>query len=245
MSRSEIVANIERVQTLVAGAAARSGRPLEAVQIMAVTKTVQHGPILDAYHAGIRDFGENRVQEALPKIAEVQAGGRAKEARWHFIGTLQSNKARRVVETFATIHSVDRSDLAIVLEREAKNIGKNVAVYLEVNVAGEPSKSGFSPEDLLDVAPALVQFRRLQVLGLMTVAPLVQDPEEVRPVFRALHELRDTLRHKFGDRIGAGLSMGMSDDYVVAIEEGATVIRLGRAIFGARPAAPERNEVGL
>lgn len=179
---------------------------------------------------GVTDFGENRVQEALPKIAHFHPQG----ARWHLIGHLQSNKAGKVVEPFACVHSVDSLHLAQILNRHAEEQDKRLPILLQVNVAGEASKEGMSPGQATELARQIASLPALQVEGLMTIAPLVSDPEEVRPVFRELRRLRDRLRAEVSASSWTQLSMGMTDDYGVAIEEGATIVRVGRAIFGQR-----------
>lgn len=189
---------------------------------MAVTKGVPAEMIRDAFNFGVRDFGENRVQEAEGKI--LQLSDIKQNVAWHMIGHLQSNKARRALDLFDIIHSIDSVRLAEILSVRAK---RAVPVLLQVNVSGEATKSGFAVGDVAKAVEETRQLPNLEVVGLMTIAPLVADPEDARPVFRRLRELRDQLGLKH-------LSMGMSDDFEVAIEEGATVVRIGRAIFGER-----------
>jgi pyridoxal phosphate enzyme (YggS family) len=219
---------IARVQDAIASAALRSGRPADAVRLVAVTKTVAATVIADAYACGLREFGENRVQEAEPKIAALAAQGI--RPVWHLVGHLQTNKAAAALRCFDILQSVDSLRLAETLSRRVT--GEPARIFLEVNVAGEPTKFGFRLDDptqpFADVVAAVRALPGLVVEGLMTVAPLVDDPERVRPVFRRLAELAAT--HGIAE-----LSMGMTDDFVVAIEEGATVVRIGRAIFGERP----------
>jgi len=179
----------------------------------------------EAVAAGLTTFGENRVQEAEAKIPEV-AG-----ASWHLVGHLQSNKAARAVAPFEVIESVDSVELAERLGRLAE--GKPMGVYLQVNVDRDPNKAGFDPEGLAAVLPRILDVDGLDVRGLMTVGRMVDNPAEARPTFQALRELSTRLRGS-DDRLGAGLSMGMSDDFEVAVEEGATIVRVGRAIFGER-----------
>ncbi|HEX8034349.1 MAG TPA: YggS family pyridoxal phosphate-dependent enzyme [Ktedonobacterales bacterium] len=219
----------------VAAAAERAGRHPDDVTIIAVSKTVPVETLRAAYDLGFTIFGENRVQEAQGKIA---AWGDA-PVRWELIGHLQSNKAARAVELFARIQSLDSLHLADALNARAEQRGHALPVLLEVNVAGEASKTGFAPGDVVDAARALAAYPALRPEGLMTIAPLVADPEEVRPVFQRLRALRDELRRTV---VGASesdawsqLSMGMTDDFEVAIEEGATIIRIGRGLFGSRP----------
>ncbi|HEY7022398.1 MAG TPA: YggS family pyridoxal phosphate-dependent enzyme [Ktedonobacterales bacterium] len=218
-------------------ATAHANREPDDIQLVAVSKTVPVEVLLDAYALGLRVFGENRVQEAQEKIAALALP----DIRWELIGHLQTNKANRAAELFARVQSVDSVRLAEALSARAVALGKTLPVLLEVNVADEASKSGFASEETLAAARAIANLPGLRPEGLMTIAPLVDDPEGVRLVFRTLRELRDQLREAIplGDNGGwPELSMGMSDDFAVAIEEGATLIRLGRALFGARPAAP-------
>lgn len=232
----------QRAATLrqrVTAAAERSGRHPDDITIVAVSKTVPVETLRAAYDLGFTTFGENRVQEAQGKIAAW--GDATAPARWELIGHLQSNKAARAAELFARIQSVDSLHLAQALDARAAQRGQILPVLLEVNVAGEASKTGFAPDELLDVARALTSCRALRLEGLMTVAPLVADPEAVRPVFQRLRALRDELRHTLTAATDTGawshLSMGMTDDFEVAIEEGATIIRVGRGLFGSRPLA--------
>jgi pyridoxal phosphate enzyme (YggS family) len=228
----ELIERIRQVRLWVAEAAARSGRNVDDVTLVAVTKTVPTEQIALAYELGLRVFGENRVQEARAKIAALQYP----LIRWHLIGHLQTNKAARAVELFELIQSVDSLRLAEALERGAAARERVVPVLLQVNVSGEASKEGVSPEGLPALASAALQLPHVRVQGVMTVAPYTTQPEEVRPVFRRLRELRDELRERFPQGLWDALSMGMSNDFMVAIEEGATMVRIGRAIFGERPA---------
>jgi pyridoxal phosphate enzyme (YggS family) len=218
----------------VAQAAARAGRDPATVSVVAVTKTVPAAVVRAAHALGFAVFGENRVQEAQAKIAEL---GRV-DIRWELIGHLQSNKAARAVELFDRVQSVDSVRLAELLNAQAARRAGPLPVLLEVNVAGEASKSGFAPDELTASARAVAALPHLAVEGLMTVAPLVEHAEAARPVFRRLRDLRDELRVSVPIPTHASwdaLSMGMSDDFEVAIEEGATVVRIGRALFGDRP----------
>lgn len=220
MSAHEIIErNLERVRARMAEAAGRSGRSSDSVRLVAVTKAVGIEEARTLLELGVRDLGENRVEDARPKVDVVGS-----QAQWHMIGTVQRRKAGEVVELFACVDSVDRVELAEALERKCAEHGKTMPVLLEVNVSGEASKHGFIPADL---PSALERMRRLAYLraeGLMTMAPLVDDPEEVRPVFTALRKL--------AEQVGLNvLSMGMSNDFEVAIEEGATQVRIGTALF--------------
>lgn len=221
-----VAANVAAVRARIIAAAEHAGRDPGSVRLVAVSKTFPAEAVAAALAAGIRDVGENRVQEGEAKRAAVDALLTPALPRpvWHLIGHLQTNKAKAAVQTFATIHSIDSVRLAEAVNRAAV---APVDVLLEVNVAGELSKFGFAPEELPHALAQISRFEHPRVKGLMTVAPEVDDPEQVRPVFRRLRELRDA----------AGLtelSMGMSHDYGVAIEEGATIVRVGRAIFGER-----------
>ncbi len=227
----ELVERIRQVRLQIAEAAARSGRSADAITIVAVSKTVPVERIALAYQMGLKVFGENRVQEARAKIPALPYP----LIRWHLIGHLQRNKVARAVELFHLIQSVDSVALAEALERSAAAHQKTVPVLLQVNVSGEVTKEGVSPDELPALAEAVVALPHLQVQGLMTIAPYTTQPEEVRPVFRQLRELRDAMRERFTQSDWAELSMGMSGDFQVAIEEGATMVRLGRAIFGTRP----------
>jgi pyridoxal phosphate enzyme (YggS family) len=222
----------QRVLETIADAAARSGRPAGDVTLVAVSKTVPPERLRAAMAAGMQLFGENRVQEAAAKVDVVPG------ARWHLVGPLQSNKARRAVALFEAIESVDSVAIAGRLDRLAREAepARRLSVFLQVNVDDDPSKAGFDPSDLERVLPELLALTGLHVAGLMTVGRLVSDPEQARPTFRALRDLSLRLRSA-NPGLGSGLSMGMSDDYPVAVEEGSTVVRVGRALFGERPPA--------
>ncbi len=237
--RERIAANLARVRARMAAAATRAGRDPAAITLVAVTKTRPFGDILAALEAGHRDFGENRVEELWEKVRQAEAQGIQEQIRWHLIGTIQSRKSRLAVGPFVLIHSVDRPKIARRLDRDAGNTGKTLDVLIEVNVSGEPTKHGFSPEELLAAMPDLLTLEHLRYRGLMTMAPLVDDPEETRPVFRGLRELLCELRERFPSErhpraTWEHLSMGMTNDFEVAIEEGATLVRIGTAIFGPR-----------
>ena len=220
----DIGANIEEVKERIIKACQQVGRSPNEVTVVAVTKTVEPSAIKVAYELGIRHFGENRVQEAVEKIGQLS--GLKPHPTWHMVGHLQTNKAKVAVEIFDIIHSVDSIRLAEAISQRTQG---TLPILLEVNVSGEASKSGFS---LTEIEPALEAISRLpglEVRGLMTIAPMVADAEQVRLVFRKLRLLRDSFGLKH-------LSMGMTDDFEVAIEEGATLVRIGRAIFGEREA---------
>ena len=218
----DIEANIKEVQRRMAQACERSRRSVDEITLVAVTKGFEAQAIRAAFDSGIKDFGENRVQEAEEKIAQLKDLRSA--VTWHMVGHLQSNKAKSAVELFDIIHSVDSMKLAEILNRRAE---KSLPVLLEVNVSGEATKGGFSVGETAATIKEIKQLTNLKTIGLMTVAPFVADPEAVRPVFRKLRELRDSLGLEH-------LSMGMTDDFEVAVEEGATMLRIGRAIFGER-----------
>lgn len=226
----ELIERIRQVRLQVEAAAARSGRNADAVTIIAVSKTIPAERVALAYQMGLKVFGENRVQEAREKIAALPYP----LIRWHLIGHLQTNKVARAVELFHLIHSVDSARLAEALERSAAARQKAQPVLLQVNVAGEAAKEGVSIAELPALAEAVLRQPHLHVQGLMTIAPYTEQPETVRPVFRRLREVRDELRERFPQGNWDELSMGMSGDYLVAIEEGATMVRIGRAIFGER-----------
>ena len=232
-SQAIVANNIAQVRANIAQAAERVGRQPDEVTLVAVSKTKPVELIKLAYELGLRDFGENRVQDALPKIAEFRHVG-LQPVTWHMIGHLQRNKVNKVVGSFNSVQSVDSLQLAQALNTHAAELDVRIVVLLQVNISGEESKEGMTVEETLALAPQIVALPQLDVQGLMTVAPQVQNPEEVRPVFRALRELRDCLRERVPQSTWSHLSMGMTDDYRVAIEEGATIVRVGRAIFGER-----------
>jgi len=227
--KAEIEVNLQRVRKRIAAAAQRAGRDPAEVTLVAVTKTRPVEVIRAAYELGVRDFGENRVEEAETKFALLPD-----DIRWHMVGHVQSRKAARVVKPYVLVHSVDRVKLARRLNRFAAEAARRLPVLLEVNVSGEASKYGFRPAEVEAAVEAIWGFEHLQIRGLMTMAPIVSDPEEARPVFAALRELRERLAARFPDIRWEHLSMGMTDDFEVAIEEGATIVRIGRAIFGER-----------
>jgi len=218
--------NLQRVRKEISAAARRSGRDPGDVRLVAVTKTVGVESVRQAAVLGLKDFGENRLQEAREKVAAFS------ELCWHFIGPLQSNKAKEVITHFTLIHSLDRFSLAEELQRCGERLDLEIAALVQVNIAGEDSKSGLDPSDLPDFLEALRRMPRIKVEGLMTMAPWVDDPEEVRPVFRRLKELRRKYRSPEMDL--PHLSMGMTGDFSVAVEEGATMVRIGSALFGPR-----------
>jgi pyridoxal phosphate enzyme (YggS family) len=230
--------NIAHILERISQAAARSGRMADSIILMAVSKVVEPERIHQAYEAGIRVFGENRVQEFEGK-APALAG--LKDAEFHLIGHLQTNKAKKAVELFHAIDSVDSLRLAEKLNQAAEQANKQLPVLIEINVGGEESKSGVAPDssELEELLQGLTQLDHLQVRGLMTIPPFTEDPQNSRPYFRRLRELRDIIAARKLPRIEMDvLSMGMSHDFEVAIEEGSTCVRVGTAIFGERPKKP-------
>ena len=230
MSPTWIGTNLEKVQERIAQAALGAGRNPDDIQLVAVSKTVSAATIQQAINAGVTILGENYLQEARKKIEEI---GHA--VRWDFIGHLQSNKAKYVVDLFDIIQSVDRLSLAQEINRLAKKKGKTVKVLLQVNISGEEAKSGIDPAGVTALLRETLTLANLSVQGLMTMPPYFDDPEKARPYFVALRELRDSLRKEHGKYTDLKeLSMGMSADFEIAIEEGSTIVRVGTAIFGER-----------
>lgn len=225
---NSIAENLERVRRQIASAAAKSGRSPDAVELVAITKIHPAEKVREAVEAGQSLFGENRVQEARAKIPELPSN-----LRWHFVGHLQKNKVRQALPLFEMIHSVDSLALAQDINRIAEEEGLHPRVLLEVNVAGEGSKFGFSSEKIRDQMEELLALSRLSILGLMTIPPVTKESETSRKYFVQLRELRDRLQTEF--RVDfAQLSMGMTQDFPIAVEEGATLVRVGTAIFGER-----------
>ncbi len=223
--------NLSHIKARIEKAAASCGRNPATVRFVAVTKTVSIEKIRQAIDAGVTIIGENYIQEAREKIAALSSF----PVRWHFIGHLQSNKAKYAVQLFDLIHSVDSEKLAIALNKEAEKIGKIQDVLIQVNTGLEVSKSGVSPEEASGLVKRVSVFKSLNIRGLMTIPPLYNDPEHVAPYFTKLRELKDRIgkEHIHGARMDE-LSMGMTGDFEIAIKEGATIIRVGTAIFGER-----------
>jgi len=228
--RVDVAANVRAVEGRIARAARAAGRDPSEILLVAVSKTVDVERIREAIDAGVPALGENRVQEAKGKVDLL-----GRPVPWHLVGTLQTNKAKDAVVLFDLIHSLDRVELARELDRRARGQGKVVDALVEVNVAGEATKAGFLPDQLKDAFEALAPLNGIRVRGLMTMPPLAEDPEASRPRFRQLRELA-TLVNGWGfERVEmTHLSMGMSGDFEVAVEEGATIVRIGTAIFGPR-----------
>jgi pyridoxal phosphate enzyme (YggS family) len=229
-----IVSNLAEIRERIAHAATRAGRNPNDIALMAVSKTFPPESIIDAYHAGQRLFGENRVQEFADKFPQLSG---VKDAEFHMIGHLQSNKASKAAEIFHAVDSIDSAKLAQRLNEAAAKLGKTLDVLIEINVGGEEAKSGLAPDSseinaILSQAP---EWTNLRIRGLMTVPPFTEDPEGARPYFRKLRELRDRLATRNLPSVTLDiLSMGMSHDFEVAIEEGSTCVRIGTAIFGTR-----------
>ena len=241
---TEIAHNLVQVRERIVQAALRSGREPTDVTLIAITKTHSAESVVAAYQAGVRDFGENRAEEGTTKIPAVQAAIAGPRPKWHMVGHIQSRKAQAVVEGFDYAHSVDRLKIAQRLSRFAQEAGLRLPALLECNVSGEKSKFGFELQGwerdaarkraFFTAVEEMLTLPGLAIQGLMTMAPFVSEIETVRPVFASLRRLLDTLRERFPSGDWRHLSMGMSDDFEVAVEEGSTMVRIGRAIFGAR-----------
>lgn len=222
--------NINSIRDRIAAAALRAGRRPEEVRLVAVSKTQSAAAVSEAVRAGQRLFGENYVQEFTAKVADV-----AEPVEWHFIGSLQSNKVKHLVNLVSLIHSVDRLSLAEEINRQWGKVGKICEVLLEVNIAGEVSKGGAACDNLLELVHAAARLPHLRIRGLMTMPPFFDDPERARPYFRQLRLLAETVaRQEIPGVEMQELSMGMSGDFESAIEEGATLVRIGTALFGKR-----------
>jgi pyridoxal phosphate enzyme (YggS family) len=225
---SSIAENLKQVREQIAQAAARSGRTADDVDLVAISKTHDAEKVREAFEAGHTLFGESRVQEARVKIPELPSN-----LRWHFVGHLQKNKIRHALPMFELIHSIDSLALAQDMNRIAEEEGLHPRVLLEVNAAGEGSKFGFKPVDLRKQMESLLALPRLSILGLMCIPPIAEEAEASRKFFIELREVRDRVQTEFHVDL-AHLSMGMTQDYAVAVEEGATLVRVGTAIFGER-----------
>lgn len=229
MDRKKLTENYEQIKRTIRESCAKSGRNPDDVKLVAVTKYVTLETTKAVLDLGIEHIGESRVQEALPKWEALENRG-----TWHFIGHLQRNKVKDVIGRFTYIHSLDRHSLAKEIEKRASRNGLNVNCFVQVNVAGEESKFGLPVKDVIDFTREVIeQYPHIRVVGLMTMAPFVDDAEEVRPVFRELRQLRDKLHQLEHPQLQQlELSMGMSNDYHVAVEEGATVVRIGSSLVG-------------
>ncbi len=227
---SGVAERLARIRTRIEDACGRAGRPVDDVVLVGASKMQPAAALAEAWEAGLRVFGENRVQEALAKSREIPSG-----IEWHLIGPLQSNKVRPALELFRAIHSIDRPKIAEAVDREAGERGIEISGFLEVNLGGEPTKHGFLPDGLAGQVRALRRLQHLRIVGLMAIPPQGESPDDSRPWFRKLRELRDDLAGRPEWQGFPGwLSMGMSDDFAVAIEEGATHVRVGTALFGPR-----------
>lgn len=227
--RNDFESNYADIRERTARAALRRGEDPAKIHIVAVSKTVGIDAVAEAYDCGVRDFGENRVRELLSKQEALPA------ARWHLIGHLQTNKVKDVIGKAWLIHSLDRWDLAEYIEKKAAAEEISVPMLLQVNVSGEASKGGLSPADVEPFLKSIGQMRWVKVMGLMTMAPEEDDPEKTRPVFKELRSLFDVINgHNYPNVQMRFLSMGMTQDFEIAIEEGANIIRVGRALFGPR-----------
>ena len=231
----DLAANLSNIRQRIAAAASRAGRAPDSVTLLAVTKSQPPEAVQEAARLGLTLFGENKVQEAKAKIP--LCSGRL---QWHMIGHLQSNKCRDAVELFSMIQGVDSLSLAEEINKRAEQAAKTLPILLEVNIVGEGSKFGYKPEQLLADLEKLNALPRLEIHGLMTIPPWSPLPETVRPVFRKLRQLKGECEQRLGAPLPQ-LSMGMSGDFDVAIEEGATIVRIGTALFGERPKAAAKG----
>ncbi len=235
--------NLRSVQERIAQAAKRSNRDPNEITLIAVSKTFPPEAIISAYELGICNFGENRVEEAVEKIPLINDKSpnhlftQSAKITWHLVGHLQSRKVKNAVPLFDYIHSVDTVELAKRIDHRAASIGKIMPILLEVDISGEATKYGFHHEPsnvFFNSVADILKLQNVDVQGLMAIAPIVSNPESARPFFRLLRVLRDELRSRFPDHTFSQLSMGMTDDFEAAVEEGATMVRIGRAIFGER-----------
>jgi len=228
----EIAEALKNVLENIRSSAVKAGRNPDEIKLIAVSKTVELQRVIEAVNAGATILGENRVQEAKSKIEDLRTLDTNLKPEWHLIGNLQKNKAKTAVELFDLIHSVDSADLAAELNKHAKNAGIVQKVLVQIKLSDEPTKHGAFENELMGLLNTVMGMDNLNLLGLMTIPPFFDDPEEARPYFRKLRQIAETISAK-GFPINE-LSMGMSNDYKVAIEEGATMVRIGTAIFGAR-----------
>ena len=225
---SDIAQHLNEIRQRISAACVASGRPDGKVELIAVSKTFPEESILEVFQAGQTHFGESRLQEAEPKIATL-----TKHIHWHFIGRVQRNKVRRILSLFETIHGIDSSRLAVYVDAIASELGLKPRVFLQINIGREPSKGGFSPEEIHQEMECLRALENLELQGLMCIPPIAEDAGSARRWFAALRELRDDLSRQFSVPLPY-LSMGMSSDFETAILEGATHVRVGSAIFGDR-----------
>jgi pyridoxal phosphate enzyme (YggS family) len=233
-----IAENVARVKARMEQAARRAGRDPSEVRLVAASKMVDSARIRAAIASGVEILGENYLQEARQKIGQLGAHA----AEWHCIGALQRNKVRYIFDLFSMVHAVDRLELAEEINRRGERLDRHMAVLLEVNLGGELTKSGFTPQALMEQVEKLAPMSHLQVRGLMTIPPPAPSPEAARPFFQELRELRERLTQRGIEGLALHeLSMGMTADFEVAIEEGATLVRIGTAIFGPRPASQQHD----
>ncbi|MDB6123503.1 MAG: Pyridoxal phosphate homeostasis protein [Pedosphaera sp.] len=232
----DLAANLETIQQRVNAACNRANRAPESVTLQAVTKGQSAETIREASKLGLRLFGENKIQEAKIKIGQCPGN-----LRWHMIGHLQSNKCRDAVHFFEMIQSVDSLSLAEEINKWANKSAKTMPILLEVNIAGESSKFGYKPNQLLTELAQINALKKIEIHGLMTIAPWTPEPEKVRPIFQKLRQLKEQCDQILGAPL-PHLSMGMSGDFEIAIEEGATIVRIGTALFGARARSKKQDE---
>jgi pyridoxal phosphate enzyme (YggS family) len=232
-----LLENLTEIRHRIATAASRANRSSADIKLVAVSKRISSERIIKAIELGHSVFGENYVQEAFEKIPYIQTLQTEHKISFHFIGKLQSNKAKKAAELFDVIETIDTIKLGLTLEKHCASLNKSLEAYVQVNIAAEKQKSGIQPEDCENFLRRLTQCQFLRIMGLMTMPPYSPDPEDVRPFFKQLRQLSEELTAKglLGQHGPVELSMGMSGDFEVAIEEGATVVRIGTAIFGARP----------
>jgi hypothetical protein len=238
-----VATRLAEIEERIEAACRRAGRHRRDVTLIGVTKTFPASIVAEGIAAGLRTLGENRVQEAAGKIAELDELCRSQGVDWHLIGHLQSNKVRRAVELFDAIHSIDSLRLAERVEAVCAEKNRTMPILIEVNLGGEASKAGAGPEEIVPLCRAVARLPHLELLGLMTVPPFLDDPEAVRPYFRQLRDLLTQMRER--GEVGEScrhLSMGMSHDFETAIEEGATFVRIGTALFGTRDSSPNQEE---
>jgi|WetSurMetagenome_2_1015567.scaffolds.fasta_scaffold00360_18 PLP dependent protein len=229
---TDIARNIQEIRERICRAALSSNRPAEAVTLLAITKTIPVETIDEAIAAGLSQFGENRVQEAEPKIVHFQA---TPDLKWHLVGHLQSNKAALAARLFDFVHSVDSIRIAEKLHQAAQEMGKVLPILLQIKLEEEETKSGAHSEEIRSIIASMAEFSALRLNGLMTIPPYSEDPEEARPYFARLRKLSELLESEQAGCLGQRhLSMGMSNDFEVAIQEGATIVRVGTALFGNR-----------
>ncbi len=226
----EIKKNIDDIRQKVEKAAIKSGRKFDDIKIIAVTKTIDSKRIIEVLDENMTDLGENRVQELCKKYDEIK-----RPCNWHLIGHLQTNKVKYIIDKVVMIHSVDSFDLAEEIQKRAQKAGITMDVLVEVNIAGEDSKFGIDPKEVIDFVKKISVFPNIRVKGLMTIAPFVQNPEEIRWVFKKINKIFVDIRKENIDNIDMNyISAGMSNDFEVAIEEGANIVRIGTSIFGKR-----------